>query len=76
MEYEQIPEPGDLSCKGCYFNREITKKTYKKQKNGSYTLQSDEHTDKYGCYAPFKEPFITCKKDHIIFKEKNEQKAI
>lgn len=75
MEYEQIPEESDLSCKGCFFNREITKKTYKKQKKGDYVLQKDEHTDKYGCYAPFEEPFLSCKKKHIIFK-KNEQKAI
>lgn len=70
MEYEQIPEPCDLSCKGCFFNREVIRDVYKKQKNGSYTLQSRKPTGNFGCYAPSEPPFKGCKERRVIFKEK------
>lgn len=64
MMYDEVPEKSDLSCEGCFFSKEIIKPKVKKD-----VIIGSEHTGKWACYAKWEEPFISCKKNHVIFKK-------
>lgn len=67
MNYIQEPEKSDLSCEGCVFNKELFTSKYKLI-SGKYVQVGKESKHQSGCYAPFQEPYMSCKKNHIIFK--------
>ncbi len=62
MTYIEVPEKSDLSCEGCSFSKEIMKPKIKKG-----VVIGKEHTGKWGCFAPWEEPYMSCKKNHVIF---------
>lgn len=67
MEYEQIPEASDLSCEGCFFNRELFAPVY--VKSGRTLIQKGSVSKhKWACFSPSTEPFSSCKERHVIFR--------
>lgn len=64
MTYNEVPEKSDLSCEGCCFSKEIMKPVTRKG-----AIAKKVGSGQWGCFAPLKEPFMSCKKNHTIFKE-------
>lgn len=67
--YTEQPQTGDLSCKGCAFNRqEVKKKLVKDKNNANRTVIVDDPTDRSGCHSPKGEPYDSCMERKVIFK--------
>lgn len=68
--YTEQPQTGDLSCKGCIFNKQIIKKKLVKDPcNAKRKILVDDPTGQYGCYSPKGEPFDSCLERKVIFTQ-------
>ena len=66
LSYTEQQQPSPFTCKGCFFNREIVRKKVVKEQSRR-TKIVEEHTGKYGCYAPKGEPYDSCIERGVIF---------